>query len=95
MYLSSNLYTLYIHVYIYILIIIPFFYIYFTNFSHPGSFTIVNVKDATGNVFATRDENIFVIGVAGDDYKSKVTLPKAKGIALTILEERKKMFKDM
>ena len=63
--------------------------------SHPGSFTIINVKDATGNVFATREENIFVIGEAGDDFTAKVTLPKAKGIKLSILEERKKMFKDL
>jgi hypothetical protein len=63
--------------------------------SHPGSFTIINIKDATGNVFATREENIFVIGEAGDDFTAKVTLPKAKGIKLSILEERKKMFKDL
>jgi small subunit ribosomal protein S4e len=62
---------------------------------HPGSFTIINIKDATGNVFATREENIFVIGEAGDDFTAKVTLPKAKGIKLSILEERKKMFKDL
>jgi ribosomal protein S4E len=32
---------------------------------HPGSFAIVTVRDATGNSFSTRCENVFVIG-AGD-----------------------------
>lgn len=29
---------------------------------HPGSFDVVHVKDSTGNNFATRLSNIFVIG---------------------------------
>ena len=29
---------------------------------HPGSFDILHVKDATGNTFATRMENVFVVG---------------------------------
>lgn len=29
---------------------------------HPGSFDVVHVKDSTGNSFATRLSNIFVIG---------------------------------
>lgn len=29
---------------------------------HPGSFDVVHVKDTTGNSFATRLSNIFVIG---------------------------------
>eukprot|EP00941_MAST-03F_sp_MAST-3F-sp1_P003348 g3348.t1 len=62
---------------------------------HPGSFDIVQIKDAAGNLFATREENVFVIGTAGDNYQAKVTLPKAKGIKLTILEERAKRFKDL
>uniref|UniRef100_A0A2K6K1C7 40S ribosomal protein S4 n=1 Tax=Rhinopithecus bieti TaxID=61621 RepID=A0A2K6K1C7_RHIBE len=44
---------------------------------HPGSFDMVHVKDASGNSFATRLSNIFVIG-------------KGKGIRLTIAEERDK-----
>lgn len=29
---------------------------------HPGSFDVVHVKDSTGNNFATRLTNIFVVG---------------------------------
>lgn len=52
---------------------------------HPGSFDIVQVKDNLGNVFATRLKNVFVIG---KDAKPWVTLPKGKGIKLSIVEER-------
>jgi len=52
---------------------------------HPGSFDMITVKDASGKVFATRLNNIFVIG---DDKKPWVSLPKGKGIKLTIVEER-------
>jgi ribosomal protein S4E len=52
---------------------------------HPGSFDIITVKDATGASFSTRKENVFIIG-AGDT--PEVTLPKGKGIKLSILEER-------
>ena len=52
---------------------------------HPGSFDIVSVRDATGNSFSTRLENVFVLG---DKDTPAVSLPKGKGIKLTILEER-------
>ena len=52
---------------------------------HPGSFDIAIVKDASGNTFATRLGNIFVIG---DAETTDITLPKGKGIKLSILEER-------
>jgi len=51
---------------------------------HPGSYEIVNVKDGSGHSFSTRAENVFVIGVGP---KSWVTLPKAKGLRKTLLEE--------
>jgi len=54
---------------------------------HPGSFDIVNVKDATGAVFATRLSNIFIIGRGK---QSLVSLPRQKGIRITIAEEREK-----
>ena len=54
---------------------------------HPGSFDIVQVRDRVGNVFATRRDNIFIIG-KGDS--PMVTLPKAKGIKISILEEQKR-----
>merc|ERR1712176_795576 len=42
-------------------------------------------KHASGNHFATRLSNIFLIGKGS---KSMVTLPRAKGVRLTISEER-------
>ena len=30
--------------------------------THPGAFDIVTVKDASGNSFSTRKENVFIIG---------------------------------
>lgn len=57
---------------------------------HPGSFDIVHVKDAAGNNFATRMNNIFIIGKGTKPY---VSLPRGKGIRLTISEERDKRLK--
>jgi len=55
---------------------------------HPGSFDIVHVKDATGNTFATRLGNVFVIGKSdGKTTKALVSLPRGKGIKKSILEE--------
>jgi len=55
---------------------------------HPGSFDIVNVKDAAGHTFATRLTNVFVIGkIEGKTPRSLVSLPKGRGIKKTILEE--------
>lgn len=52
---------------------------------HPGSFDIVSVRDDTGASFSTRSDNVFVIGTKGN---TEVTLPKGKGVKLSILEER-------
>jgi len=57
---------------------------------HPGSFDIIQVRDSTGNAFSTRKENVFMIG-SGET--PDITLPKGKGIKLTILEERDMIFK--
>lgn len=51
---------------------------------HPGSFEIVHVKDAAGQQFATRLQNVFVIGKGT---KSLVSLPRNKGIKRSVLEE--------
>lgn len=59
---------------------------------HPGSFDIVHVVDKRENKFATRLENVFVIG-QGD--KPVISLPKKKGIHLTILEETAKKAEDL
>lgn len=51
---------------------------------HPGSYEIAHVRDARGHTFATRLSNIFVIG-AGKD--TLISLPKNKGIRLSLVEE--------
>jgi len=52
---------------------------------HPGSFEIVHLRDKKGNNYATRIANVFVIG---DGKSPAVSLPRGKGISLTVLEER-------
>jgi len=52
---------------------------------HPGSFDIVHIRDALGHTFATRLNNVFIIGKSN---KPWVSLPKGKGVKLTIAEER-------
>lgn len=57
---------------------------------HPGSFDIVTVRDATGHVFSTRQENVFIVG-SGD--VPAISLPKGDGVKLSILEEREALIK--
>jgi len=52
---------------------------------HQGSFDIVHLKDSAGHMFATRLSNVFVIG---EGNRPMVSLPKRKGIKMSILEER-------
>jgi small subunit ribosomal protein S4e len=54
---------------------------------HPGSFDIVHIRDAAGHTFATRLNNVFIIGKGT---KAWVSLPAGKGVRLTIAEERDK-----
>jgi small subunit ribosomal protein S4e len=51
---------------------------------HDGGFNIVHIKDALDNEFATRESNVFVIG----NEKPWISLPKGKGVKLSIAEER-------
>ncbi|CAK7227521.1 40S ribosomal protein S4 [Sporothrix curviconia] len=51
---------------------------------HDGGFNIVHLKDAIDNSFATRESNVFVIG----QEKPWISLPKGRGVKLTIAEER-------
>ena len=55
---------------------------------HKGSHDIVQIKDAQGMTFATRLGNVFMIGKGS---KPLVSLPKGKGIKLTILQEQAKL----
>merc|ERR1712232_346612 len=52
---------------------------------HPGSFEIIHIKDSVGHTFATRLQNVMVIGQGG---KPWVSLPKGNGIKLNIIEDR-------
>ncbi|KAL7308921.1 40S ribosomal protein S4 [Mucor circinelloides] len=52
---------------------------------HIGGFEIVHVKDSLDRVFATRISNVFIIGQGS---KPMISLPKGKGIKLSITEER-------
>lgn len=54
---------------------------------HPGSFDIVQVKDARGNTFATRTTNVFVIGQGNNSW---VSLPTGKGIKIDAIESRER-----
>lgn len=52
---------------------------------HEGSFSIITIKDAKGNTFATRLANVFIIGTGSTPL---VSLPKGRGIKKTIIQER-------
>lgn len=52
---------------------------------HPGSFDLIHVRDETGSSFSTRSTNVFVIGIGDKNY---VSLPKEKGIRVSIIEDR-------
>jgi len=52
---------------------------------HHGGFDIVHIKDANDRTFATRLTNVFVIG---QQNKPWISLPKDRGLKLTIAEER-------
>jgi len=55
---------------------------------HRGAFDVMHIKDAAGNEFATRADNVFVIGKGS---KPLVSLPKGKGVRLTIVQEQQKL----
>jgi ribosomal protein S4E len=58
---------------------------------HPGSYEIIHLRDKKGANFATRVANVFVIGDhSKDGVRAAITLPKGKGIQLSIQEEREK-----
>eukprot|EP00244_Chara_vulgaris_P008146 TRINITY_DN30_c0_g1_i11.p1 TRINITY_DN30_c0_g1~~TRINITY_DN30_c0_g1_i11.p1 ORF type:complete len:265 (+),score=51.83 TRINITY_DN30_c0_g1_i11:233-1027(+) len=54
---------------------------------HKGSFDIVHIKDSVGHQFATRMGNVFVIG---QGVKPWVSLPRGRGVKLSIVEELRK-----
>lgn len=52
-----------------------------------GGFDVVHLKDSRDNTFTTRLSNVMVIG---ESTKAWISLPKGKGVRLTIAEERDK-----
>jgi len=54
---------------------------------HPGAFDMVHIKDSVGHTFATRLQNVFVIGQGTSPW---ISLPKGNGIKLNIIEDRAK-----
>jgi ribosomal protein S4E len=57
---------------------------------HDGAFDIVHLRDTAGETFYTRSSNVFVIG-KGDE--PAITLPKGKGVKLSIIDEREMIMK--
>jgi len=54
---------------------------------HPGSFDIAHIKDSTNHHFSTRINNVFVIG---EGKKPVISLLPARGIKLSLIDERDK-----
>ncbi|XP_043502663.1 40S ribosomal protein S4-like isoform X1 [Polistes fuscatus] len=54
---------------------------------HPESFDICHMKDSQGHIFTTRLNNVFIIGKG---LKAYISLPRDKGVKLSIAEERDK-----
>lgn len=61
-----------------------------SNEKHPGAFDIAHLKDKRGDVFATRSGNVFMIG---EGTKPWISMPRGKGIKLSIIEEKEKLEK--
>lgn len=57
---------------------------------HPGSFDIIHIKDRKGQAFSTRIANVFAIG---NGSSPMISLPRGKGIKLSITEERDRRMK--
>jgi ribosomal protein S4E len=52
---------------------------------HQGSFDIAHIKDSAGHTFATRLANVFAIG---KENRPWISLPRGKGIKLSVIEEK-------
>ncbi len=52
---------------------------------HQGGYDIIHVKDSLDRQFATRVSNVFCIGQGN---KAWISLPKGKGVKLTLEQER-------
>lgn len=52
---------------------------------HPGATNIVHIDDVSDHKFATRIQNVFVIGT---DENAVVKVPRSQGVKLSIIEEK-------
>lgn len=52
---------------------------------HPGSFDIIHVTDRSGVSFATRADNVFIIGESQKE--PWVSLPRGKGVKLSVIDD--------
>ena len=59
--------------------------------NHESTFDIVTVKDPRNKVFATRADNVFVIG---EGKKTAISIPKGAGIRYTVIEEKEMRAED-
>jgi len=60
---------------------------------HPGSFDIVRIRDAADNKFATRVNNVFVIGANATS--PLIALPRQKGIRVSLVVDRERKLAEM
>jgi len=56
---------------------------------HKGSHDIAHLRDSAGNTFATRAENVFIIG---NGKEAAISMPKGKGVKPSIVQEQAKRF---
>jgi len=56
-----------------------------------GGFDIVHLKDSAGGKFTTRAAGVFVVGK--NQASCLVSLPRSKGIKLSIIQERNRRLK--
>ena len=54
---------------------------------HIGAVEVIRLKDAQGHDFATRVNNVFVIGKESNAW---ISLPSGKGIRISYMEERER-----
>jgi len=57
---------------------------------HPGSVSIVHLKDALNHTYSTRLLNVFVIG---QEAKSWISLPRGEGLRKSLIEDRQERLK--
>ena len=57
---------------------------------HPAAFDMAYIRDPRDRKFATRRDNIFILG---EGSKAAITLPKSKGVKYTIIEDREHRLK--